>query len=318
MNGVSELSAISSGITVALRITEKVYEIVAVKQEAKDLLETTSRLTTKLEQAKVLRRQKSALLSVIEKSIISDTFTGAEKAIETVAKLIEPARADLHESGGLEAGKVRLATRMWFVFRDTAKIPVSLQKLNIASGDLNMAMIILNQKEPIRHLQSEVYSNLDLKPPPTYQESEFLHKAQKRNMQRRESMMSLRLRRESSMTYNAGMVTPPESIAELPDRAEITSKAASIAMSDETPDFIHDSNVIPVDELLLQPAPQTVRARNNPRDTITNVSIHLAQTEAPLLNVPSTQEAPNALKTRTLSGKARSRAWMEHRIEKLL
>lgn len=318
MSGAPELSAISTAFTVSLRITEKMYEIIAVKQEAKDLLEITSRTTTKLDQAKVLRRQKSALLSVMEKSMISDAFTGAEKAIETVAKLIEPARADLEVSGGREAGKVRFMTRMQFVFRDTAQIPVSLQKLTIASNDLNMAITTLNLKEPSRQLHPEGYSNLDLKVPPTYEESEFLHRARERNMRRRESMMSLRSRRQSASVYNSGAVTPAESIAELPDNAEITSKLASISIVGETPDFIDGSNGLPMDELLLEPPPLTFRARSVSRDTIANPFVHRARMEEQVFNVSSAQEAPNALKTRSLSGQARSRAWMERRIESTL
>jgi len=318
MCGPSELSAISTAITVSLRITEKIYEIIAVRQEAKDLLEITSRTTTKLDQAKVLRRQKSALLSVMEKSMISDAFTGAEKAIETVAKLIEPARADLDVSGGREAGNVRFMTRMRFVFRDTAQIPVSLQKLTIASNDLNMAITTLNLKEPSRLLHPEGYSNLDLKLPPTYEESEFLHRARERNMRRRESMMSLRSRHQSASVYNSGAITPVESIAELPDNAEVTSKLASISIVEETPDFIDRSNGLPVDELLLEPPPLTFRARSVSRDTIANPFVHPARTEEQVFDVSSAQEAPNALKTRSLSGKARSRAWMERRIERTL
>lgn len=283
MSGASELSAISTALTISLRITEKVYEIIAVRQEAKDLLEITSRTTTKLDQARQLRRQKSSLLSAIEKSIIADAFQGAERAIETVARLVEPARADLDVSGGRDAGRVRLTTRMQFVFRDSAHIPVSLQKLNIASNDLNMAITTLTLKDGSRHVQSEGSIHFEPRAPPTYQESEFLHRSRERNMRRRESSMSLRSRRESGPIHH-GMTGPEESIAELPCESQLESKLAEITLEEvlESPSDITTSRSKQTDELFLGP--------------------------------PVTAKRPEAPPIRALTGKARSRAWLERRM----
>lgn len=89
----SALSSISTAFTLTLRITEKVYEIVAVDQEAKDLLKTTAQINSQLSHAKKLRRQKSLLLSTDEKEMVDRVFTSTEEAVGTVASLVEPARA---------------------------------------------------------------------------------------------------------------------------------------------------------------------------------------------------------------------------------
>ncbi|KAK4545933.1 hypothetical protein LTR36_002497 [Oleoguttula mirabilis] len=135
----SAVSSVSTAFTLTLRITEKVYEIVAVDQEAKDLLKTTAQINNQLEHAKRLRRQKSFCLSTDEKDMVDRVFSSTEEAVSTVASLVEPARADMKVSGG----RVKFATRMQFVFRDSAHIPVSLTKLSIAGGNLNMAITIL-------------------------------------------------------------------------------------------------------------------------------------------------------------------------------
>ncbi|KAK5679134.1 hypothetical protein LTS10_008793 [Elasticomyces elasticus] len=180
------LSSISTGLALTLRITEKVYEIVAVEQEAKDLLKTIAQISNQLAHAKQLRRQKSSILGTDEKAFFDSIFRSTEEAMGSVAKLVEPARADMKVSGD----RVRFGTRVQFVFRDMAHIPVSLAKLGIAGSGLNTALTILYAKAGGND-QSSLRSPNEQRSPPSYQESEWLHASRERKIRRKESAATL-------------------------------------------------------------------------------------------------------------------------------
>ncbi|KAI7232897.1 hypothetical protein KC330_g5671 [Hortaea werneckii] len=183
----SALSAISTAFTLTLRIAEKVYEIKAVDQETRDLLGMTDSINHKLDVGRKLRRQKSDLFEPDEKTIIDTDLNDAEKAVSSVAGLIEPARADMQVYGG----RTRVGTRIIWVVRDSAHIAVSLGKLNIAASGLNSTLSTLMGRN-ISHNPAPPPSKTDfLKPPPTYQESEWLYASREKNLLKRASMRSL-------------------------------------------------------------------------------------------------------------------------------
>ncbi|KAI7287173.1 hypothetical protein KC343_g286 [Hortaea werneckii] len=182
----SALSAISTAFTLTLRIAEKVYEIKAVDQETKDLLEMADSINHKLEMGKKLRRQKSNLFETDEKTIIDTDLKDAEKAVKSVAKLIEPARADMQVYGG----HIRVGTRIIWVVRDSAHIAVSLGKLNIAASGLNSTLSTLMGRTATRNPTPATNTDF-LKPPPTYHESEWLYASREKNLLKRASMRSL-------------------------------------------------------------------------------------------------------------------------------
>ena len=182
----SALSAISTAFTLTLRIAEKVYEIKAVDQETRDLLGMADSINHKLEVGRKLRREKSNLFETDEKTIIDTDLNDAEKAVNSVASLIEPARADMQVYGG----RIRVGTRIIWVVRDSAHIAVSLGKLNIAASGLNSTLSTLMGRTTTRN--STPATNTDfLKPPPTYQESEWLYASREKNLLKRASMRSL-------------------------------------------------------------------------------------------------------------------------------
>ncbi|KAK4998502.1 hypothetical protein LTR66_002289 [Elasticomyces elasticus] len=165
---MSALSSISATFSLSLRLTEKVYEVIAVEKEARDLLEITSHISRQLDHAKKLRRQKSASLSKDEKNMVDDIVDGTANAVKNVAALVEPARADM-------------------------QVSVSLAKLNIVNTNLNMAIGMLCTKErPRESWGGRVANPRDSKPLPTYQESEWLYAQRQQNLRRRASAMSLR------------------------------------------------------------------------------------------------------------------------------
>ncbi|KAI7472672.1 hypothetical protein KC357_g5677 [Hortaea werneckii] len=182
----SALSAISTAFTLTLRIAEKVYEIKAVDQETRDLLGMTDSINHKLEVGRKLRRQKSDLFEADEKMIIDTDLNDAEKAVNSVAGLIEPARADMQVYGG----RTRVGTRIIWVVRDSAHIAVSLGKLSIAASGLNSTLSTLMGRTATRNPTPATNTDF-LKPPPTYQESEWLYASREKNLLKRASMRSL-------------------------------------------------------------------------------------------------------------------------------
>ncbi|KAI7214146.1 hypothetical protein KC333_g6197 [Hortaea werneckii] len=182
----SALSAVSTAFTLTLRIAEKVYEIKAVDQETRDLLGMTDSINHKLDMGRKLRRQKSDLFDTDEKTIIDVDSNDAEKAVNSVAGLIEPARADMQVYGG----RIRANTRIIWVVRDSAHIAVSLSKLNIAASGLNSTLSTLMARDVSRNPTPTTKTDF-LKPPPAYQESEWLYASREKNLLKRASMRSL-------------------------------------------------------------------------------------------------------------------------------
>ncbi|GAB1742848.1 hypothetical protein NU219Hw_g8555t1 [Hortaea werneckii] len=182
----SALSAVSTAFTLTLRVAEKVYEIKAVDQETRDLLGMTDSINHKLDMGRKLRRQKSDLFDTDEKTIIDIDLNDAEKAVNSVAGLIEPARADMQAYGG----RIRANTRIIWVVRDSAHIAVSLSKLNIAASGLNSTLSTLMARDISRNPAPATKIDF-LKPPPAYQESELLYASREKNLLKRASMRSL-------------------------------------------------------------------------------------------------------------------------------
>lgn len=112
------LSAVSGALTTTVRITEKVFEILAVGEQSRSLLATINQVNQQLDTARSLRRQKSGLLSTNEKDSIQQTFKSTEEALERVARLVEKTRVDREIHGG----KVGFYSRMHFVLKDSPNI----------------------------------------------------------------------------------------------------------------------------------------------------------------------------------------------------
>ncbi|KAK5737562.1 hypothetical protein LTR17_006609 [Elasticomyces elasticus] len=224
VEGTTVLSSISTGVALSLRLTEKIYEIIAVEQEAKDLLKTTAQISDQLAHAKRLRRQKSSILGTDEKAMLDNIFRSTEEAMGTVAKLVEPARADMKVFGD----RVRFGTRVQFVFRDMAHIPVSLAKLGIAGSGLNMALTLLCAKTAAND-QSSLRSSSEQRAPPSYQESEWLHASRERKIRRKESAATLR---EVPIIADPSHGWFPGTLAYMPDDDASTSSSATILESE--------------------------------------------------------------------------------------
>ncbi|KAI6818500.1 hypothetical protein KC340_g11552 [Hortaea werneckii] len=240
----SALSAVSTAFTLTLRIAEKVYEIKAVDQETRDLLGMTDSINHKLEMGRKLRRQKSDLFDTDEKTIIDIDLNDAEKAVNSVAGLIEPARADMQTYGG----RIRADTRIIWVVRDSAHIAVSLSKLNIAASGLNSTLSTLMARDISRNPTPATKIEF-LKPPPPYEESEWLYASREKNLLKRASMRSLTGEQQPLQRPNSA-----PSVPQVMDYSELED-TSTLEVWDETQ--------IPVEILPPSTKRLTGKARNN-------------------------------------------------------
>jgi len=186
--------AVSRAVTVTIRISQTVYELKAVDQQARDLLETTAHVNACIGTVRSLRRQKSALLCPTLKKWIDRVIIDTDKAVQNVAALIEPARVDMRAN----FGKVSLKNKFAFVLRDSPRVGTNLHRLNIVHRSLSNAMGILSAKDssiaelegggdsrPIRN------ANADPRPPPAYEEIMQLRRERKKSISSSVTMRSL-------------------------------------------------------------------------------------------------------------------------------
>jgi len=178
------LSTVSSVFNATLKISQTYYELKAVGEQTRDLLDTTKHIDDSMRNVRIVRRQKSALLTATEKEWIDREISNSEKAVSDVARLIEPARVDMQTSKS--ARDIRFKNRVMFVLKDSPNVTVQLTKLSIATQGLNTAMGILCNREGygIRgKLSGRTVKRVDRrsssppkKAPPSYELSEFMNR----------------------------------------------------------------------------------------------------------------------------------------------
>ena len=219
-----------------VKFADEAFEIYAVDEHAKGVLQTANHVAVQLHSARSLRRQKSSLFTIYEKRIFDDTFHYTDEAIYQVATLAERVRTDPDASGG---GK-SMNGRLHFVLRDSPNIHVSSTKLRIASRSLDTAVVSLNRQEgrlalPASEASSPTLNQGELTPPPTYEESTFFAAGRRRNLRRRESALSLN---EPLSAYLQRDGSEP-SIAELPgdegSRSSVENSIPTITIIESPP-----------------------------------------------------------------------------------
>ncbi|KAH7064972.1 hypothetical protein B0J12DRAFT_693367 [Macrophomina phaseolina] len=167
----STIGTVGFLINSTINISKRLLEIRDVERQAQDVLEVSDGIKKILQQTRRLRRQKWQLLSNIEKGIIDAELEQAERAVRNVAMLVEPARADMQTN----SGSVTLATRGWFVVRDSPKIVASLERLRLAYQGLNTAITVLCSRGPGPEYMRHEAQPEPKYPPPSYEDSQFLN-----------------------------------------------------------------------------------------------------------------------------------------------
>jgi hypothetical protein len=211
------ISAVGSIFNASWRIATVVYELKAVGEQTRDLLDTTSQVSSTLQHCKVLRRQRSGLLNVTEKKWIDDVLQASDKAVGNVAALIEPARVDMQT----QCNKIRFFTRGQFILRDSPKVQVQLGRLGIAAHSLNTAMGVLCNREGtakspgdggvLKKVESLGVEN-ELKPPPSYEVVELLDRRRESVLKRRASKLPLATNLDAEMNKVKPLEEDPHSL----------------------------------------------------------------------------------------------------------
>lgn len=182
---LSAVSAVSSGVTTSLRVFQIIYEIQAVGEQTRDLLETTKLVTETVTQVKTLRHQKSSLLNDTEKAYVDNCITATENAVKDVAILAERARADMVTRQG-RTKDISLKTRALYVLKDSPKVATNIHRMSIATQGLNASMgILCSRTTPVKASPYRSHSSAadrrasSPKPPPPYELVEFLQRRTK-------------------------------------------------------------------------------------------------------------------------------------------
>ena len=187
-NASSAARAISSAITSIVKFAESDYEICAVDDQAKLVLQTVNQLATQLDNGRALRKQKASVFTIAEKGMIDEAFRQTEHAIQHFAAYMERARRDMEVRGGT----VKVNTRLLYILRDSPTVHTSLKAFEIASKNLTAWLSVLNNREYRSSTYSyPAYLSLSTRgasrPPPTYEETMFFAERRLKNLQRRAS-----------------------------------------------------------------------------------------------------------------------------------
>jgi hypothetical protein len=332
------LSAVSGAIVTSIKITEKVFEIVAVGEQSRSLLATINQVNHQLETAKTLRRQLSGLLSASEKESIELTFASTEEALQHVAKLVESPRVDQQIHGG----KVGFRSRMQFVLRDSPNIVrsatfahisvpfflltrhqvVSLEQLGITNQQLCTTVTMLHIRQSLQFVIAAQDNNknvggLERKPPPDYEESQMIAAARQKNRRKRAAL-------EGLDDPTAAMVNDFHHLHQSPSTLSLPAELAGLSLGGRAEKGLDNLSMGPtlVDAMSDRSYHGKTRrslpaelAGDGPRGRAENVS----EMDSDRLSVTSTlvddgdrsyQFQPGMPTTSSL-GRARSRRWLE-------
>lgn len=331
------LSAVSGAIVTSIKITEKVFEIVAVGEQSRSLLATINQVNHQLETAKTLRRQLSGLLSTSEKESIERTFESTEEALQHVAKLVESPRVDQQIHGG----KVGFRSRMQFVLRDSPNIVrsatfahisvpcfllirdqvVSLEQLGITNQQLCTTVTMLHIRQStclvVAAQDNNNVGGLERKPPPDYEESQMIAAARQKNRRKRAALEGL----DASTT---AMVNDFHHLHQSPSTLSLPAELAGLSLGGRAEKGLDNLSMGPtlVDAMSDRSYHGKTRrslpaelAGDGPRGRAENVS----EMDSDRLSVTSTlvddgdrcyQFQPGMPTTSSL-GRARSRRWLE-------
>lgn len=179
-------------------LPERGFEIRAMDDQANNLLQTVNLVAAKLDEARAILQQRSALFHDSEKRVYDDTFQHTQDLICNVAALAERSPVDGSPSGG----KTEERGRVGYTLRDSQNVQLSLSHLRSAREELDSTINHLKFRArprfqpPAGHEpphDSPPPGVLEQSPPPTYEESvkHFLTEGRRRNMARRASAMSL-------------------------------------------------------------------------------------------------------------------------------
>lgn len=154
------LTAIPSVFNTVIRIFEITYQLKAVDEQTRELLNTTEHVDANIHEARRLRRLKDSLLQAGERLWMDRVIEDNEAALQAVAHLIEPARVDLQTSK-----TINLKHRAVWVFRDNSQVRDKHARLSICHQSLGTVISCLYSRDVIVITPASEDKDTDLPPP---------------------------------------------------------------------------------------------------------------------------------------------------------
>ena len=173
-------SCFASGISATIKIFEVAYQIQATDEQTSDILNTTIHVERNLKEAQRLLRTKTALLDRHDYEWIVSAIRDTRSALQSVAKLIEPARV-----AKLTQKDIGVMTKASWAFKSNPQARDKHAMLNVCHQTL---MVVITRLHSINlPAVSETLDQGTLLSPPPYDnnmEKLWTWRDQRRNRQR--------------------------------------------------------------------------------------------------------------------------------------
>lgn len=190
-------SCFASGISATMKIFEVVYQIQATDEQTSDILNTTSHVERNLKEAQRLLRTKGALFDKTEYEWIVSAIDDTRDALQSIAKLIEPARVEK-----VTKNNIGMITKTCWAFKSNPQARDKQAMLNVCHQTL---MVVMTRLHSINlPTVSETLDQGALPPPPPYDnnmEKLWTWRDQRKN--RKRSTTSLRHDIEGTRVFPA-------------------------------------------------------------------------------------------------------------------
>jgi len=211
------LSAITAGITTVIKIFEVTYQLKAVGEQTTDLLDTTQHVELNIREARRLRRLKDSLLNAGERTWMDKVIEDTEKAVRTVAQLIEPSRVGMQTKQGIDLGH-----RAVWVFRESPKVRDKFARLSVCHQTLNTVVACLYSRDVI--VVAPVAEDKVKDPPPPYDPRMDELFDWRRNNRRRKKDVDDFSKTNLAFAFTVAAPTPPVAQHDAPAASYSTAK----------------------------------------------------------------------------------------------
>lgn len=180
------LSGFASGISATIKIFEIAYQIQATDEQTSDILNTTSHVDRNLQEAQRLFRIKAALLDRHDYEWIVSVIRDTRSALQSVAKLIEPARV-----AKMTQEDIGMMTKTCWAFKSNPQARDKHAMLNVCHQTLMVVLTRLYAINLPTVLETPDQESL-LSPPPYDNNMEKLWTWQDQRRNRQRSTTNLR------------------------------------------------------------------------------------------------------------------------------
>lgn len=160
----STVSAVLCGSNTVIKIFETSYALKAVTEQTADLLILVQHVDRDIREAKRLFQTREPVLPPEESQWTHGAISDAEKAIKSVAELIEPARIDSQARYG-----VGFKDKPVWIFRDDIRAGKGMTRLAVCHQTLTIVISSLHAKDIVVRRLAHEPANVIREQPPAYE-----------------------------------------------------------------------------------------------------------------------------------------------------